>query len=94
VPDVPVVIPPAPQPQGTPSVALLLVQAIGGTLASQALPSVLLIVLIGVQVWRALRKSTGQPLLLDDEAFEQVRQLLLSIIPSHDRPSNPPSIES
>lgn len=94
VPDVPVVIPPAPQPQGTPSVALLLVQAIGGTLASQALSSVLLIVLIGVQVWRALRKSTGQPLLLDDEAFEQVRQLLLSIIPSHDGPSNPPSIES
>lgn len=94
LPNQPVVIPPAPQPQVTPNVLSLLLQAIGGTLASQALPSLLLMVLIGVQIWRALRKATGQPLLLDDEAFERVRQIVLSLIPSNDRPSNPPSIES
>lgn len=94
LPNQPVVIPPAPQPQVTPNALSLLLQAIGGTLASQALPSLLLMMLIGVQIWRALRKSTGQPLLLDDEAFERVRQMILSIIPSNDRPSNPPSIES
>ena len=94
LPNQPIVIPPVPQPQVTPNVFSLLLQALGGTLASQVLPSLLLMVLIGVQIWRAFRKSTNQPLLLDDEAFERIRQLILSLVPSSDKSATPPSIES
>lgn len=94
-PNQPVVIPPIVQPlvqpQVTPSILSLLFQALGGTLASQALPSLLLMVLIGVQIWRAFRKSTNQPLLLSDEAFERIRQLILSLVPGTDPPTVPPS---
>jgi hypothetical protein len=94
LPNQPVVIPPVPEPQVTPNAVSLLFEALGGTLASKALPSLLLIVLIGVQVWRAFRKSTNQPLLLDDEAFERIRELILSLLPSEDKPTSPPSIRS
>jgi hypothetical protein len=94
-PNQPVVIPPnvqpLVQPQVTPSILSLLFQALGGTLASQALPSLLLMVLIGVQIWRAFRKSTNQPLLLSDEAFERIRQLIMSLLPGTDPPTVPPS---
>lgn len=91
---IPPVVQPVVQPQVTPSILSLLFQALGGTLASQALPSLLLMVLIGVQIWRAFRKSTNQPLLLDDATFERIRQILLGLMPSQDNPANPPTINT
>lgn len=79
-PTYPVTIPPTlPVQVPTPNITSLLFQLLGGTLGSPATTSLLLMVLIGVQVWRAYRKATQQPLLLDDTAFEQIRQLILSI---------------
>ena len=77
VPRDPVVIPPASASTFPPDSDPSLLESLGDVLASRSMPSVLLIVLIGVQIWRAFRRAAKQPLLLDDDSFERLRQLIV-----------------
>ena len=91
VPRDPVVIPPASASTFPPDSDPSLLESLGDVLASRSMPSVLLIVLIGVQIWRAFRRAAKQPLLLDDDSFERLRQLIVSLMAPSDTVASGPT---
>lgn len=66
----------APQ---TPSALSLLLSLFGGAMGSSGLTNILMLSLIGVQMWRGLRKATGQPTLLDDATFARLEEMLRAL---------------
>ena len=91
VPYEPVVIPPASESTFPPDSDPSLLESLSAVLASRSMPSVLLIVLIGVQIWRAFRRAAKQPLLLDDDSFERLRQLITSLMAPSDTVASGPT---
>ncbi len=72
--------PPQTVPQPAPNLGSLLFSLLGGLFSSGGLTNLLLLVLAGLAVIRTFRKATGQKLLLDDETFQAITEMLKSLV--------------
>lgn len=81
---------PTPSPQtpdqpatpGPGTALYVLLSSLLAGLGGSGFTNALLIGLIGVQVWRAFRKATGQPLLVDDATFQKIVDALRGLPPT------------
>lgn len=73
-------VPTVPTNPTLPAAMTMLLQVLTGLLAGGGTTNLLLIALIGVQLWRAFRKATGQPLLLDDATFENLKRIVSDLV--------------
>lgn len=82
MPQFPFDYPPVPQPAPQPMVnpLSLLATLIGSMLGSGGLTNVLLLVLAGFAGIRTFRKATGQKLLLDDNAYQNIVDAIKKLI--------------
>lgn len=79
-PSDPTLLPAGGVPQtGSPGGGSLLVTALSMLTTGTGMTNFLLIGLMGIQVWRAFRKNTGQGTLLDDESFARLQNLLTTL---------------
>jgi hypothetical protein len=83
-------VPPEVAPK-QPETAALIVQLLSSLLGGPGLANVLLLAILGWQMYRAIAKRQGVPLLVDDNMAEQLVQLLKSL-PA--RPQSPPTDRS
>jgi hypothetical protein len=90
-PAYPTNFPPVPQPQLQPTInpLSLLGNLLGATMGSGGLTNVLLLVLAAFALIRTFRKATGQKLLLDDAAYQNVVETLKKLIDP--KPPNTPN---
>jgi hypothetical protein len=78
-PNYPSYPPPAEYPPQQPSAGGLLSQLLAGLLGGQGTGNLLLIAILGWQLYRGFAKTKGVPLLLDDATAAQLIQLLKSL---------------
>jgi predicted lipid-binding transport protein (Tim44 family) len=86
-PTYPNVPPEYPPPQLQPNASGLLSQLLGGLLGGQGTGNLLLIAILGWQIYRAFAKSKGIPLVVDDATAAQLVQLLQTLRPTQ-RPAS------
>jgi hypothetical protein len=87
-PSYPNVGPEYPPPQPQPNASGLLSQLLSGLLGGQGTGNLLLIAILGWQIYRAFAKSKGVPLLVDDVTATQLIQLLQSLRQTPNRPAS------
>ncbi|MEQ8785130.1 MAG: hypothetical protein RIC55_02490 [Pirellulaceae bacterium] len=84
VPPAPAPVSPTPQP--TDNALSLLAGLVGGMLTSGGLTNLLLVALSALAIIRTFRKATGQQLLLEDAAYQNLIDSLKSLLPSQSPP--------
>lgn len=82
-------LPVSPVQPTTPNALSLLLMILGGATTGSGMTNLLLVGLIGIQLWRSLRKAKGLPTLLDDTQFARLSESLNALAGKPTPPSNP-----